>query len=58
MNYLYGIGFLVVGIWLILDTIKKPASQTDTNALNYRGILFGVASILAGIYILVKEIFK
>lgn len=58
MNYLYAIGFLIVGIYLIMDTIKNPASKTDSNALNYRGILFGIVSCLAGIYIVVKELLK
>lgn len=57
-NILFGIGGLILGIYILRDTSKAKPSQNDLFIIKTRGYTAGGVMILYGIYVLVTEICK
>lgn len=53
MNFLIGIGFIILGVWSLVFTYKNPDSQLSS--ADWKGYLGGVCAIIIGIFILLNK---
>lgn len=58
-TYLFGIAFLLSGIYVLIDTVKNPIPNNETSPLqgNFRGYVFGIGAILLGSGIIIAKVF-
>ncbi len=54
------LGFFLffVGAFMVVTTIRKPASSNDTSGLNFNGIIYGGILLVTGIVMIYKSFLK
>jgi len=57
-NVLFGIGALILGVYILIDTTKVKPSQNDIFIIKTKGYTAGVLFVTFGIYLIVTEIGK